>query len=171
MRELDGRVRSPLGLETRVRRPSGDPHPVGLGALARGLQSAVLAGLQNEHRFRAPSLGLDERPRGGRADLLVAGDQDGDTVASVHSGEGVQQLDQTGFHVEAARPGRSPVDDRERTAAQCPYRPHGVQVPEKQDPGIPTKPPEQVRSGVGVGPLSPRPKQALPDLGHAGRTP
>ena len=111
-----------------------DLHDVPGGALARTLEVAIDRWLEHEHGSGFARGILDEVPRGRRADLLVGGEQDPDTVGLVgfEQRQGADGLDYAGLHVEDPGPAHAIALDRPGDAFESSYRPDGVDVSEKE---------------------------------------
>ena len=133
VRELDGRVRAELGIESCVRGAAMRLDAVEGNALALGLQRAVRARLEHECGLGSRSGLLDQRARARRAGLLVGGEHDGDTVEPLERGQCEEQLHDAGLHVEDPGPARASVAQLERPAGERPQRPDGVEVADEQD--------------------------------------
>ncbi len=159
--ELDGGVDPEVRLQAGVRGPAGDPQRVERRALAARLDRPAVGGrLEDEDGRAVRGLLLDERARGRRADLLVAGDEDRDAVEVGALGpqrrERREGLDHPGEHVEAARSARDAVDHRPRQPLERADRPHRVLVAEQQHPPrARPEPPAQVGAAVDVEHLGP----------------
>ena len=103
--------------------------------LRAGLQrAAVGAGLEHQHGAARQRPLLDQRPRRLRADLLVGGDQQLDTVEIVEQRQRVDRLDDARLHVEHTRTGCPAVVDGERSGSEGADREHRVVVADDQHP-------------------------------------
>ena len=138
VRELADGAHALLEVAAGVGGLAGDLHLHEDAALAAGHDVAGGSpGLGVEHRAGVARRLLDDRPAGGRADLLVRGDEPDErrrraaelVVGRKH--EGVHH--EPGLHVADARPIGAPVVDPERAPARLPLREHGVAVSHEHD--------------------------------------
>ena len=125
----------------RMRGPAGHLDRDEHRALAADDQRARRpAGLGVEHRAGAARGSLDHRPRRGRGDLLIGGDQIHERPRrAAEPGERLEHErvhHQPGLHVGDARAVSPIALDPERPLGHGAFREHGVAMPEQQDMGV-----------------------------------
>ena len=124
-----------LRLQPGVRGETGERDVVEAAALAAGLERAGQARLEDQDRHRPRREVLDQRARGDRAGLLVAGDQHRDPGGVGEGGHRLEARQDPGLHVEDTRAGRARAVAPERPPVGGPGREDGVDVTRPAAPG------------------------------------